>query len=115
MNGFLRWAVEQGRTVFVISRAIPGTAHGQTGMNDYTREGTLAALDSVHDVTVEDQLDLLGFCIGGMFTLRTLALLAAEDHSLVHSATLLATMNDLSEIGDSSVFIDCSPSAPWTA
>jgi polyhydroxyalkanoate synthase len=105
-NSFLRWAVEQGRTVFVISWANPGTAHAQTGMDDYMREGTLAAIDAVQEITGEDQLDLLGFCIGGMLTLCTLAWLAAGDHSPVRSATLLATMVDLSEIGDSSIFID---------
>ena len=52
------------------------------------------------------ELDLLGFCIGGMLTLCTLAWLAAGDQPPVRSATLLATMVDLSEIGDSSVFID---------
>jgi polyhydroxyalkanoate synthase len=105
-NSFLRWAVAQGRTVFVISWANPGTAHAETGMDDYMREGTLAAIHVVREITGEDQLDLLGFCIGGMLSLCTLAWLAAESHSPVRSATLLATMVDLQEIGDSSVFID---------
>jgi polyhydroxyalkanoate synthase len=105
-NSFLRWAVEQGRTAFVISWANPGTAQAETGMDDYVREGLLAAIEVVREITGEDQLDLVGFCIGGMLTLCTLAWLAAGSRSPVRSATLLATMVDLSEIGDSSVFID---------
>jgi len=105
-NSLLRWAVDQGRTTFVISWANPGAAHAGTGMDDYMRAGPLAAIDVVQRITGEDQVDLLGFCIGGMLTLCTLAWLAAGDTAPVRSATLLATMVDLSEIGDSSVFID---------
>jgi polyhydroxyalkanoate synthase len=105
-NSFLRWAVERGRTAFVISWANPGKAHAETGMDDYMCEGALAAIDVVREITGEDRLDLLGFCIGGMLTLCTLAWLAAGNRSPVRSATLLATMVDLSDIGDSSVFID---------
>ena len=105
-NSLLRWAVEQGRTVFVISWANPGAAQAGTGMDDYLRAGTLTAVDAVRRITGESEVDLLGFCIGGILTLCTLAWLAAEDKVPVRSATLLATMVDLSEIGDTSVFID---------
>jgi polyhydroxyalkanoate synthase len=105
-NSLLRWAVEQGRTVFVISWTNPCAAHAQTGMDDYMRAGPLAAIDVVQGITGESEIDVLGFCIGGMLTLCTLTWLAAADQPLIRSATLLATMVDLSEIGDTSVFID---------
>jgi polyhydroxyalkanoate synthase len=105
-NSLLRWAVDQGRTTFVISWANPDTAHAATGMDDYMRAGPLAAMEVVRRIAGESQIDLLGFCIGGMLTLCTLAWLAAGDNVPVRSATLLATMVDLSEIGDGSVFID---------
>ena len=105
-NSLLRWAVEQGRTVFVISWVNPGAAQAETGMDDYLRGGALMAIDVVQEITGEHALDLVGFCIGGILTLCALAWLAAGDRLAVRSATLLATMVDLSEIGDSSVFID---------
>ena len=105
-NSLLRWLVEQGRSVFVISWANPGTAQAETGMDVYLREGALAAIEVVRDITAEAELDLVGFCIGGILTLCTLAWLAAGEQMPVRSATLLATMVDLSDIGDSSVFID---------
>ena len=99
-------AVEQGRTTFVISWVNPSTAQAATGMDDYLREGALAAIEVAREITGEDEPDLVGFCIGGILALCTLAWLAAEGRPPVRSATLLATMVDLSEIGDSSVFID---------
>ena len=105
-NSFLRWVVEQGHTVFVISWANPGTAHAGTGLDDYMRDGPLAALAVVQEITGEHEINLGGFCIGGILTLCTLAHLAATSNVPVRSATLLATMVDLSDTGDSSVFID---------
>jgi polyhydroxyalkanoate synthase len=75
-------------------------------MDDYLRAGSLAAIEVVQRITREKKIDLLGFCIGGMLALCTLAWLAAANDSPVRSATLLATMVDLSEIGDTAVFID---------
>jgi polyhydroxyalkanoate synthase len=105
-NSLLRWVVEQGRTVFVISWANPGTAQAGTGMDDYLRQGPLAAVEVVQEITGEREIDLLGFCIGGILALCALGWLAAEGPVPVRSATYLATMADLSEIGDSAVFID---------
>jgi poly[(R)-3-hydroxyalkanoate] polymerase subunit PhaC len=105
-NSLLRWAVGQGRTTFVISWVNPGAAHAGTGIDDYLRAGPVAAIEVVQRITRERKIDLLGFCIGGMLTLCTLAWLAAEKDRPIRSATLLATMVDLSEIGDSAVFID---------
>jgi len=105
-NSLLRWLIDQGRSVFVISWANPRTAQAETGMDDYLRKGALAAIEVVRDITAEAELDLVGFCIGGILTLCALAWLAAGEQMPVRSATLLATMVDLSDIGDSSVFID---------
>ncbi len=105
-NSFLRWLVEQGHTVFVISWTNPCAALAGTGLDDYMRDGPLAAIEVVRNITGEDEINLGGFCIGGILTLCTLAYLAVEAHVPVRSATLLATMVDLSDIGDTSVFID---------
>ncbi len=105
-NSFLRFVVEQGHTVFVISWANPGLAHATVGLDDYLRDGPLAAISVVQEITGEEEINLGGFCIGGILALCTLAWLAAGKSSPVRSATLLATMVDLSDIGDTSVFID---------
>jgi polyhydroxyalkanoate synthase subunit PhaC len=105
-NSFLRWIVEQGHTVFVISWANPSNAQAGTGLDDYMRDGPLAALKVVQEITGEREINLGGFCIGGILTLCTLAYLAAAGPGPVRSATLLATMIDLSDIGDTSIFID---------
>jgi len=105
-NSFLRWTVEQGHTVFVISWANPGPAHAGTGLDDYLRDGPLVASKVVQEITGEHEINLGGFCIGGILALCTLAYLAAAGEVPVRSATLLATMVDLSEIGDCAVFID---------
>jgi polyhydroxyalkanoate synthase len=105
-NSLLRWTVEEGRTVFVISWANPSAALAETGLDDYMRAGILAAVDVVQRITGESEIDLLGFCIGGILTLCALGWFAVEDKVPVRSATLLATMVDLSDIGDTSVFVD---------
>jgi polyhydroxyalkanoate synthase len=105
-NSFLRWLVEEGHTVFVISWVNPGSTHAATGLDDYLREGPLAALEVVQQITGEAEVNLGGFCIGGILTICTLARLAAAGRVPVRSATFLATMVDFSDIGESSIFID---------
>ncbi len=105
-NSFLKWLVDQGHTVFLISWVNPGKDHAQKGFEDYMREGPLAAIDVVRQVTGAKKVNIGGFCIGGILTLCALAWMTAKGQVPVRSASLLATMFDLSEIGDCSVFID---------
>jgi polyhydroxyalkanoate synthase len=105
-NSFFRWLIDQGHTVFVISWVNPDERHAPKGFEDYLREGPLTAIRIVQRITGEDAINLGGFCIGGILAVCTLANLAALGDVPVRSATLLATMVDLTEIGDASVFID---------
>jgi polyhydroxyalkanoate synthase subunit PhaC len=106
-NSFFRWLIDQGHTVFVISWVNPDERHAQKGFEDYLREGPLTAIRIVRLITGEDEINLGGFCIGGILAVCTLAYLAALGEEVpVRSATLLATMVDLTDIGDASVFID---------
>jgi polyhydroxyalkanoate synthase len=105
-NSFFRWLVAQGHTVFVISWVNPGPDHAQKGFEDYMREGPLTAIDVVQRITGEPEINIGGFCIGGILTVCMLAYLAAKGESPIRSATLLATMIDLSDVGDASIFID---------
>lgn len=105
-NSLIKWAVDQGHTVFVVSWVNPRKELAHKGFEDYMREGPLAALDAIEQATGEREVNILGFCIGGILMVATLAYLAATGDTRVKSATLLATMVDLQDVGEASVFID---------
>jgi len=105
-NSWFRWLIQEGHTVFVISWANPGEGHAQKGFEDYLREGPLQAIEVVRHITGEDEINLGGFCIGGILAICALAYLWADGDAPIKSATCLATMVDLSSVGDAAVFID---------
>src|SRR5262249_50735232 len=80
--------------------------HAQKGFEDYLREGPLTAIEVVRHLTGEDKINLGGFCIGGILAICALAYLWADGDAPIKSATCLATMVDLSFVGDAAVFID---------
>jgi polyhydroxyalkanoate synthase len=106
-NSLVRWMVEQGHTVFVVSWANPGEALGHKGFEDYLKEGPLAALEAIKAATGEETINAVGYCLGGTLLAITLSYLKAkkQDHR-IQSATYLTTMIDFSEAGELSVFID---------
>ncbi|MBI5018272.1 MAG: class I poly(R)-hydroxyalkanoic acid synthase [Deltaproteobacteria bacterium] len=105
-NSFIRWAVENGQTVFVISWVNPGKELAHKGFEDYMAEGPLAALDAIELATGEREVNLIGYCIGGTLTASTLGYLAAKEDDRVKSATFFTTLVDFSDVGELSVFID---------
>lgn len=105
-NSLIKWAIDQGYTLFVISWVNPRKELAHKSFSDYMLEGPLAAIDAIQQATGEDKVNILGFCIGGILTVSTLAYMAAKGDDRVASATLLATMVDLQDIGEVSVFID---------
>jgi len=105
-NSLLRWLVEQGHTVFVISWVNPDGSYRDTGFDDYVNTGLLAAVDAVGEATGEAELNVIGYCIGGTLLAITLAYLKAKGDSRIKSATFLATLLDFSEPGDLGVFTD---------
>ncbi len=105
-NSFLRWAVAQGHTVFVISWVNPDQRLSHKRFDDYMLEGPLAALDAVRAATGEREVNALGYCIGGTLLACTLACMAAKGDRRVRSATFFTTMVDFSEPGELGVFID---------
>ncbi len=106
-NSFIKHVVDQGHTVFVISWVNPTEALAKKSFDDYLRDGTLAAMDAVEQATGEAEVNLLGFCIGGILTTTTLAYLAAKgDAARIKSATFLTTMFDFKDVGEARVFID---------
>ena len=105
-NSLIRWLVDQGYTVFVVSWANPDKELAEMGFDDYMREGIFAALDAVKDATGVEDPNCVGYCIGGTLLAATLAYMAAKKIRRVHSATFWAAQTDFSEAGDLSVFVD---------
>lgn len=105
-NSLIKWAVDQGHTVFVISWVNPDERHAEKGFEDYMLEGPLAAMEAMALATGVKELNIIGYCIGGTLTASTLAYLSAAKDNRVKSATFLTTMVDFSEPGELGVFID---------
>jgi polyhydroxyalkanoate synthase len=105
-NSFVRWAVERGHTVFVISWVNPDARLSEKAFEDYLTEGTLATLDAIERATGEREVDAVGYCLGGTLLMCTLGWLAAGGDERVRSATCFTTLTDFAEPGELSVFID---------
>ncbi len=105
-NSFVRYALDHGHTVFVISWVNPGPELAKKDFDAYMTEGPLAAIDAIEKATGEKRINILGFCIGGILVTATLAYLAARGDNRVVSATTLATMVDFTDVGEVGVFID---------
>jgi polyhydroxyalkanoate synthase len=105
-NSFIRWCVEQGHTVFLISWVNPGPELAKKSFDDYFRDGPLAAIDAIEQATGEKDVNLIGYCIGGTLTAAALAQMAANGRTRVASATFFTTLLDFSDVGDISAFLD---------
>ncbi len=109
-NSFIKWATDQGHTVFVVSWVNPDAGLAQKGFEDYMLEGTLAALDAVEQATGERKINFIGYCLGGTLLGCTLAYLAAReekgDSDRVGCATFFVSLLDFSAPGELGVFID---------
>ncbi len=105
-NSFVRWTVEQGHTVFVVSWVNPDQRHADKTFDDYLTEGALAAMEAVALATGERELNAVGYCLGGTLLACALAYLEARKDRRVASATFLASLIDFREPGELGVFID---------
>lgn len=105
-NSYIKWAIEQGHTVFVISWVNPDRELAMKTFADYMHEGPLAAIDAIKAATGEEKVNAVGYCIGGTLMATALAYMAAKKQDKVKSATFFTTMVDFEEAGDLGVFID---------
>jgi polyhydroxyalkanoate synthase len=105
-NSFIKWAVDQGITVFVVSWVNPGKELANKGFEDYMLEGPLAALDAVEKATGDPEVNMIGYCLGGTLTASALAWMAAKGKSRVKSVTFFTALLDFSEPGELGVFVD---------
>jgi polyhydroxyalkanoate synthase len=104
-NSFIKWCVDQGHTVFVISWVNPDERLAQKSFEDYMLEGPLAALDAIDAGTGERSVNAVGYCLGGTLLASTLGYLAARNDRIA-SATYFVTLVDFTDVGDMAVFID---------
>lgn len=105
-NSFVRYAVERGNTVFMLSwrNITPEAAH--LGWDDYIRDGVLRALEVAGEITGAERLNVLGYCVGGTMLGAALALLAARGADRIESATFFTALLDFTDVGDLAVFVD---------
>ena len=105
-NSFIKYAVDQGLTVFVISWVNPDEALAEKSFEDYMREGILAALEGVEAATGEREVTAIGYCLGGTLLAATLAYMKATNDTRIAAATFFTALVDFENAGDLCIFID---------
>lgn len=105
-NSFIKWAVDQGHTVFVISWVNPDARLAEKSFEDYMFEGILAALDGIETAIGEREVNIIGYCLGGTLTAATLAYMKANNDDRIASATFFTALVDFEDAGELCIFID---------
>ncbi len=105
-KSFIRWCVEQGHTVFVISWVNPDKRHAEASFEHYMKAGVIEAVDVALAATGADGVNTIGYCVGGTILAVSLAYMAATGDDRVKSATFFATQVDFRNAGDLMVFVD---------
>lgn len=104
-NSLIKWLVDQGFTVFVVSWINPDRSHAEVGLEDYIQDGYLQAIDEVKSITGQKQVNAVGYCIAGTTLNLTLALLKKRGDTSVKSATFFTTLTDFSDQGEFTPFL----------
>ena len=104
-KSLIKWAVGQGHTVFVISWINPDKTLSHKGFNDYMKEGPIASLDVIEQVTKSSKVNVVGYCIGGTLLATTQSYLLAKGDTRINSLTFLTTLLDFEEPGEIGVYL----------
>jgi polyhydroxyalkanoate synthase subunit PhaC len=105
-KSFVKWAVDQGLTVFIVSWVNANEAQARKSFSDYMREGFLTAIQAAQDATGAPKVNVIGYCIGGTLTAASLGWMAAQNDQRVSSATFFTTQVDFEKAGDLMVYVD---------
>ena len=105
-NSVVRYLIEQGHTVYLVSWKNPDPSMAGTTWDDYIGRGAIKAIETVQDISAQKQINILGFCVGGTITSTALAVLAAQNKHPAASLTLLTTLLDFEDPGILDVFVD---------
>ncbi|MFD1342856.1 PHA/PHB synthase family protein [Litorisediminicola beolgyonensis] len=104
-NSFIRWVVDKGYTLFVVSWVNPDVAYRDVGLDTYIEEGFLKAIEIVKDVTKQKRVNTIGYCIAGTTLSLTLSLLKQRKDNSIKSATFFTTLTDFSDQGEFTPFL----------
>jgi polyhydroxyalkanoate synthase subunit PhaC len=105
-NSFVRFCVERGNTVFLVSWRNPGPAQARLTWNDYVERGPIAALNAAREISGVAKVNALGFCVGGTLIATALSVMRGRGDDPVASLTLLTSLLDFSDTGVLDIFID---------
>jgi len=105
-SSFIKWMVDQGRTVFVVSWVNPDASLKEKTFFDYIRQGVFKALDATYEATGIREADTIGYCIGGTMLSTALAYMAQTGDDRIQSATFFTAQSDFTEAGDLLLFVD---------
>lgn len=105
-NSFVKYVVDQGYTVFLVSWKNPGKAEGKFDFEDYVNLAGLSCIDVVKDITKKEKINVLGYCIGGTMLGAALSILKERNDQSINSVTFLTTMHDFSYVGPMEYTID---------
>ena len=105
-NSLIKWIVDQGYTLFVVSWVNPDESYADVGMDTYVEEGFLTAIEQVRQITGEDKVNVVGYCIAGTTLALVLALLEKRKQKLLRSATFFTTLTDFTDQGEFTPFLD---------
>ena len=105
-KSFVKWAVDQGLTVFIVSWVNADEAQARKSFSDYMREGFLTAIQAALDATGAEKVNVIGYCIGGTLTAASLGYMAARNDNRVNAVTFFTTQVDFEKAGDLMVYVD---------
>ncbi len=105
-NSLIKWAVDQGYTVFVVSWVNPDAGYRETSMTNYIEEGYMTAIKEVKEICGVKKVNAVGYCIAGTTLALTLALMKKRKDTSINSATFFTTLTDFSDRGEVGVFLD---------
>ena len=104
-NSLIKWIVDQGYTLFVVSWKNPDTSYREFALSDYVEKAYLTAIDQVKTITAEKQVNAVGYCIAGTTLALTLALMEKRGDTSIKSATFFTTLTDFEDQGEVGVFL----------
>jgi polyhydroxyalkanoate synthase len=105
-NSLIKWIVDQGYTLFIVSWVNPDQTYADVGIDDYVDDGYLTAISEVKKITKQDQVNAVGYCIAGSTLSMVLSLMEKRGDTSVKSATLFTTLTDFEDAGEMAVFLD---------
>lgn len=105
-NSLIKWIVDQGYTLFVVSWVNPDESYADVGIEEYINGGFLTAIDQVKTITNEEKINVVGYCIAGTMLSIVLSLMKKRKDTSVKSATFFTTLTDFSDQGEVGMFLD---------